>query len=49
MDFNWIVKYVLSEFYIFQQDLEQRKWPKLAKLGLLYHIHDIIGAKLVDW
>lgn len=33
---------------IFRKDLEQRKWPKLAKLGLLYHIHDIIGAKLVD-
>lgn len=33
---------------IFRTDLEQRKWPKLAKLGLLYHIHDIIGADLVD-
>lgn len=33
---------------IFRKDLEQKKWPKLAKLGLLYHIHDVIGANLVD-
>ncbi|XP_067673643.1 inactive serine/threonine-protein kinase 19-like [Haliotis asinina] len=33
---------------ILQQDLEQRKWPKLARLGILYHIHDVIGSDLVE-
>ncbi|GAB1597258.1 serine/threonine-protein kinase 19-like [Argonauta hians] len=33
---------------IFKDDLEQRKWPRLARLGIVYHIHDIIGADLVD-
>lgn len=33
---------------IFKDDLEQRKWPRLARLGIIYHIHDIIGADLVD-
>ncbi|KAL5018208.1 hypothetical protein ScPMuIL_003930 [Solemya velum] len=33
---------------ILQSELEQRKWPKIARLGLLYHIHDIIGAELVQ-
>jgi len=30
-----------------QFELEQRKVEKSAKLGMLYHIHDIIGAELV--
>ncbi|XP_064622255.1 inactive serine/threonine-protein kinase 19-like [Lineus longissimus] len=34
---------------ILQQDLETRKLPKVARLGMMYHIHDIIGADLVDW
>ncbi|XP_064600339.1 inactive serine/threonine-protein kinase 19-like [Liolophura sinensis] len=33
---------------ILKQELEQRKWPKLAKLGLMFHIHDIIGSELVE-
>lgn len=32
---------------ILQQELETRKLPKVAKLGMLYHIHDIVGAELV--
>ena len=31
------------------QDLEERKLPKVARLGIIYHIHDIIGADLVEW
>ncbi|XP_013415910.1 serine/threonine-protein kinase 19 [Lingula anatina] len=31
-----------------QNDLETRKLPKVAKLGMAYHIHDIIGADLVE-
>lgn len=34
---------------ILQFELEQRKLEKSAKLGMLYHIHDIIGAELVKW
>ena len=30
------------------QDLEARKLPKTAKLGVMYHIHDVIGADLVE-
>ncbi|PVD39342.1 hypothetical protein C0Q70_01972 [Pomacea canaliculata] len=33
---------------ILKTELEQRRWPKLARLGISYHIHDIIGADLVD-
>lgn len=33
---------------ILYQDLECRKLPKVARLGMTYHIHDIIGADLVD-
>ncbi|KAL3875650.1 hypothetical protein ACJMK2_033605 [Sinanodonta woodiana] len=32
---------------ILKKDLEIRNWPKTARLGLAYHIHDIIGADLV--
>ncbi|XP_069701542.1 inactive serine/threonine-protein kinase 19-like isoform X2 [Periplaneta americana] len=32
---------------ILQFELEQRNLEKSAKLGMLYHIHDIIGAELV--
>lgn len=32
---------------VLQQELQSRKLPKAAKLGVLYHIHDIIGADLV--
>ncbi|XP_048758277.1 serine/threonine-protein kinase 19-like [Ostrea edulis] len=32
---------------ILQNDLEQRKWPKLCKLGLQYHMHEAIGADLI--
>lgn len=31
----------------YRRDLESRKLPKIAKLGMLYHIHDVIGAQLV--
>ena len=33
---------------ILQRELESRKLPKAAKLGIAYHIHDIIGASLVE-
>ncbi|KAK7111982.1 inactive serine/threonine-protein kinase 19-like [Littorina saxatilis] len=33
---------------ILKQDLEQRQWPKVARLGISYHIHDIMGADLVE-
>lgn len=33
---------------VLRQDLEHRKWPKIAKLGLMYHINDVIGAELVE-
>lgn len=33
---------------ILQKELEDRKLPKAAKLGITYHIHDIIGADLVS-
>ncbi|XP_041364570.1 serine/threonine-protein kinase 19-like [Gigantopelta aegis] len=33
---------------VLQKDLEQRRWPKMAKLGVMYHIHDVIGADLVE-
>jgi serine/threonine-protein kinase 19 len=32
---------------ILQGDLECRKLPRVARLGSLYHVHDIIGAGLV--
>lgn len=32
---------------ILKNDLEQRKLPKLCRLGLTYHIQDIIGADLI--
>ncbi|XP_069122738.1 inactive serine/threonine-protein kinase 19-like [Argopecten irradians] len=32
---------------ILRKDLEQRKWPKICRLGLIYHVHDIIGGELV--
>ncbi|KAL8565089.1 hypothetical protein ACOMHN_005292 [Nucella lapillus] len=33
---------------ILRKDLEQRQWPKVARLGISYHIHDIMGADLVE-
>ena len=33
---------------ILQTELESRKMT-VSKLGMLYHIHDIIGADLVEW
>lgn len=30
-------------------DLQNRRAPSAVKLGLPYHIHDLIGAQLVDW
>ncbi|KAH0630500.1 hypothetical protein JD844_013566 [Phrynosoma platyrhinos] len=30
-------------------DLQNRRAPSAVKLGIPYHIHDIIGAQLVDW
>ncbi|ESO84784.1 hypothetical protein LOTGIDRAFT_196439 [Lottia gigantea] len=33
---------------ILQTEMEQRKWPKLARLGIMYHISDIIGGDLVQ-
>ncbi|XP_062591297.1 inactive serine/threonine-protein kinase 19-like [Saccostrea cucullata] len=32
---------------ILQTELEQRKWPKICKLGLQYHMHEVIGADLI--
>lgn len=32
---------------ILREELEQRQWPKVARLGISYHIHDIMGADLV--
>jgi len=32
---------------VLQKELETRKLPKIAKLGMLYHIYDIVGAELV--
>ncbi|XP_060071694.1 inactive serine/threonine-protein kinase 19-like [Ylistrum balloti] len=32
---------------ILRKDLEHRKWPKICRLGLIYHVHDIIGGELV--
>ncbi|GBM65593.1 hypothetical protein AVEN_215900-1 [Araneus ventricosus] len=32
---------------ILQNELEQRKLPKKALLGVLYHIYDIIGSDAV--
>lgn len=32
---------------ILQTELEQRKWPKVCKLGLQYHMHEVIGADLI--
>ena len=46
---------VLSHTYtekllcFFFQELEQRKWPKVCKLGLQYHMHGVIGAYLIKW
>lgn len=34
---------------ILHHDLLLRKLHKDAKLGLEYHIHDVIGAELVKW
>ncbi|KAK7507971.1 hypothetical protein BaRGS_00000936 [Batillaria attramentaria] len=33
---------------VLKNDLQKRRWPRLARLGILYHIHDVIGADLVD-
>ncbi|KAI0242430.1 Serine/threonine-protein kinase 19 [Lamellibrachia satsuma] len=33
---------------ILQTELEVRKLPKIARLGTTYHIHDIVGAELVE-
>ncbi|KAK3091223.1 hypothetical protein FSP39_018065 [Pinctada imbricata] len=33
---------------ILRKELEQRKWPKICKLGLMYHLHDVIGADLIQ-
>lgn len=30
-------------------DVSTRKPPPSLRLGMEYHIHDIIGAGLVDW
>ena len=30
------------------QDLEMKRLPKAAKLGMLYHIHDLIGADRLE-
>jgi len=30
------------------QDLEMKKLPKAAKLGMLYHIHDLLGADRLE-
>ncbi|XP_061475420.1 inactive serine/threonine-protein kinase 19 isoform X2 [Rhineura floridana] len=30
-------------------NLQNRRAPSAVKLGLPYHIHDLIGAQLVDW
>lgn len=38
--------------FVLLQELECCKLPRLARLGTLYHVHDIIGAQLVsrsDW
>jgi len=32
----------------YAQDLEMKKLPKAAKLGMLYHIHDLIGADRLE-
>ena len=34
---------------ILQFELKQRKLPPKARLGILYHIYDIIGSDLVTW
>lgn len=33
---------------ILEEDLTSRKLPKLARLGIVFHIRDIIGAELVE-
>lgn len=33
---------------ILKNDLEQRKLPKMCRLGLTYHLQDIIGADLIQ-
>ena len=32
----------------FAQDLEMKNLPKAAKLGMQYHIHDLIGADRLE-
>ena len=31
------------------QELLQRKLPRVARLGMTYHVHDVVGADLVVW
>jgi len=33
---------------ILQEELMLRKLPRVARLGIVYHVHDIIGADLVE-
>lgn len=30
-------------------ELLGRRTPAAVRLGLAYHVHDLIGAQLVDW
>lgn len=30
-------------------ELLGRRAPSAVRLGLAYHVHDLIGAQLVDW
>lgn len=30
-------------------ELLGRRPPSAVRLGLAYHVHDLIGAQLVDW
>lgn len=34
---------------IIREELKSRKLPRIARLGMEYHIHDLIGADLVEW
>jgi len=31
------------------QELLKQKLPRVARLGMTYHVHDVIGADLVVW
>jgi len=47
--FKWTQDFKLSCMSLAcWQDLEMKTLPKAAKLGMQYHIHDLIGADQLD-